>query len=260
MAEQVKLAYRESGDGENILLLHGFCGNKDYWKEVEGRLLPTHHVVVADMRGHGETEATEPGYSIHDMAEDVFALIKEKGLDDVFVFGHSMGGYITLDLAKNHPDVLAGYGLIHSTAFPDTEDAKKKRSAGVSKVIEQGVDLFVKELVPNLVAEQTRENNQAIIHKLFDIGIETNPNGVIGALKAMRDREDLSQVLEDGRLPVLLVAGAQDKVVPPEKTFITNGSHVTQELIADSGHMGIFETPDEVSHAIASFVNEHSKK
>ncbi len=260
MANQVKLAYRESGKGETVLLIHGFCGNKDYWKEVETRLSPSHHVFVLDMRGHGETEATDPGYSIHDMAEDVFAFIEEKGLRNLFVFGHSMGGYITLDLARNHPDVLAGYGLIHSTAYPDSEEAKKNRSAGVSKVIEQGVNLFVKELVPNLVSEQTRESNQGIIRKLFDIGIETNPKGVIGALKAMRNREDLTSVLLDDRIPVLLVAGEQDKVVPPEKTFTANGAHVTQALIEKAGHMGIFETPDEVSRVIASFVGEHSKK
>ena len=259
MAEQVKLAYRESGKGKNIVLIHGFCGNKDYWKEIETHLSSSHHVWVLDMRGHGETEATEPGYSIHDMAEDVYAFIEDKNLQDVFLFGHSMGGYITLDFARNHPDVLSGYGLIHSTAYPDSEEAKKKRSAGVSKVMEQGVNLFVKELVPNLVAEKTKENNQSIIGKLFDIGIETNPKGVIGALKAMRDREDLSNVLEDNKLPVLLVAGAEDKVVPPEKTFIANGSHVNQVLIEKAGHMGIFETPDEVSRAIASFVDEHSK-
>ena len=259
MAEQVKLAYRESGKGKNIVLIHGFCGNKDYWKEIETRLSSSHHVWVLDMRGHGETEATEPGYSIHDMAEDVYAFIEDKNLQDVYLFGHSMGGYITLDFARNHPDVLSGYGLIHSTAYPDSEEAKKRRSAGVSKVMEQGVNLFVKELVPNLVAEKTKENNQSIIGKLFDIGIETNPKGVIGALKAMRDREDLSSILEDNKLPVLLVAGAEDKVVPPEKTFIANGSHVNQVLIEKAGHMGIFETPDEVSRAIASFVDEHSK-
>lgn len=260
MANQVKLAYRESGKGEAILLIHGFCGNKDYWQEIEVRLASSFRVFVLDMRGHGETEETEPGYSIHDMAEDVFAFIEEKELHDVFLFGHSMGGYITLDLANNHPDVLKGYGLIHSTAFPDSEEAKKNRSAGVSKVIEQGVNLFVKELVPNLVAEQTRENDQGLIRKLFDIGIETNPKGVIGALQAMRHREDLTHVLQDDRLPVLLVAGGKDQVVPPEKTFTANGEHVTQKLIEEAGHMGIFETPDEVSQAIASFVEEHSKK
>ena len=260
MAERVKLAYRESGEGETILLIHGFCGNKDYWKEVEARLSPSHHVVVLDMRGHGETKAVEPGYSIHDMAEDVFAFIEEKGLQNIFLFGHSMGGYITLDLAKHHPAILGGYGPIHSTAYPDSEEAKKNRSAGVSKVSQQGVDLFVKELVPKLVSERTRKTEKDVIKKLFEIGIETNPKGVIGALMAMRNREDLTHVWENDRLPVLLVAGGQDEVISPEKTFTVNGSHVTKALIEEAGHMGIFETPDEVSRAIASFVDENSKK
>ncbi len=253
---RVKLAYKEEGAGQPVILIHGFCGSKEYWQKVIPYLKETYRVLAVDVRGHGETETTKIGYSIHDMAEDLYEFFMEHDLKDAYVFGHSMGGYITLDFVEHHPELVRGYGLIHSTALPDSPEAKKNRSAGVSTVEEQGVSLFIHDLIPKLLSKETRENEEEMLKSLIDIGIETRPTGIIGALMAMKNREDKNSVLEKVTIPVLLVAGAKDGVVPIEKVFTVSGDHITQEVIEKAGHMGLFETPEEVASAIASFIEK----
>ncbi|OCA83527.1 alpha/beta hydrolase [Pradoshia sp. D12] len=252
----VKLAFKEEGAGKPIILLHGFCGSKDYWEKVIPYLRKFYRVIAVDVRGHGETDTTKIGYDIHDMAEDLYNFFIEHDLKDAYLFGHSMGGYITLDFVDHHPDLISGYGLIHSTALPDSPEAKKKRSAGVSTVEEQGVSFFVKDLIPKLLSKETRENEQEMLKTLYDIGVETRPTGIIGALKAMKNREDKNYVLQRNDIPALLVAGARDEVVPIEKVFTVSGEHITQIVIDKAGHMGIFETPEQVSTAITSFIEK----
>ena len=254
--QQIQLAYKEEGNGKLVVLLHGFCGSKDYWKEVMPYLTSTCRVIAVDVRGHGETETTKVGYSIHDMAEDLYRFFLEHDLKDAYLFGHSMGGYITLDFVEHHPELVKGYGLIHSTALPDSKEAQKNRSAGVSKVEEQGVSFFIHDLIPKLLAKETRENEQEMLKTLIEIGIETRPTGIIGALMAMKNREDKTKVLQRTDIPVLLLAGAKDEVVPVEKVFTNSGDHITQAVIGQAGHMGIFETPEQVAKVILTFIQK----
>ena len=106
------------------------------------------------------------------------------------VIFQSEGLYYSTNFVDHHSDLISGYGLIHSTALPDSPEAKKKRSAGVSTVEEQGVSFFIKDLTPKLLSKETRENEQEMLKTLYDIGVETRPTGIIGALMAMKNRED----------------------------------------------------------------------
>ena len=81
------------------------------------------------LRGHGKSGLSEGGYSIEDMAGDINYFMDQKQLKDVYMFGHSLGGYVTLSFAENFPEKLKGFGLIHSTPLPDDEEAKEKRTS-----------------------------------------------------------------------------------------------------------------------------------
>ena len=119
---------------------------------------------------------------------------------------------------------------------------------------QQGVSFFIQDLIPKLLAKETRENEKEVLKTLLNIGIETRPAGIIGALMAMKNREDKTKVLQRWDIPALLIAGAKDEAVPVEKVFTVSGEHITQTVIDEAGHMGIFETPEQVSEAIISFI------
>lgn len=103
----VSLAYLEAGEGEPLLLVHGFTGAKeDFADEVDRLAGLGHHVVAPDLRGHGDSSqpAEESAYSIHRFAADLWALTDHLGWPAFDLLGHSMGGMIAQVMVLDRPE------------------------------------------------------------------------------------------------------------------------------------------------------------
>lgn len=102
----VRLAYIEEGEGQPLLLLHGGGGDYREFNSMVKTLSKTYRVFAIDSRGHGESSAVKE-YNYQDMADDINAFIKEKGLKKPALYGFSDGGITGLLLASQHPDLLS---------------------------------------------------------------------------------------------------------------------------------------------------------
>ncbi|MEW4372479.1 alpha/beta fold hydrolase [Paenibacillus kandeliae] len=250
------LHYTDSGKGTPVVLLHGFFGSSAYWDEVVPLLNSHVRCIVPDLRGHGRSLAPEGSYRIEQMAEDIIALLDHLELDQAVVLGHSMGGYIALALAEQHSDRLQAWGLIHSTAHEDTPEAKEKRLQAVSKINSDGVATFVDGFVEGLFAPSSLEQLPQAVQKAREIGYNTPPQGGCGAALAMRERPDRRQVLSSSTLPILLVAGEHDQLIPAERLFTAQGTNITTATIPTVGHMSLLEAPDQLAEIIISFTQK----
>ncbi|EWG13206.1 alpha/beta fold hydrolase [Cytobacillus firmus] len=246
------ISYYDEGTGEPLVLLHGFCGSKDYWGRVIPLLAEDFRVIAVDLPGHGESGLPEGELSIEKMAEAIKEAIDELELDKVSLFGHSLGGYVTLAFAEAYGDNLKSFSLIHSTASPDSEEGKKGRDVAAGKIDKEGMESFINGLVPKLFAPGEKHPDEIQLAK--EIGYRTRAEGAKAALKAMKQREDRSHVLKRTELPVLIVAGDQDQIVPPEKSFAVEGSNIKPVTINGAGHMSMYEAPDELAEAIRGFL------
>ncbi|MGG4497906.1 alpha/beta fold hydrolase [Brevibacillus reuszeri] len=251
-----KIAYVEEGKGEAVILLHGFCGSSGYWKKVMPLLAESHHVIAVDLRGHGASLAPDEPYTMERFAEDIALFIDELGLPRVHLFGHSLGGYVTLAFAEKYVDKLASFGLIHSTSYPDDEAAKENRDKGATSIRENGIEPFIKALVPKLFAKGHVATMPEEVQMTKEIGLSTIPIGAINTLRGMRDRADRTHVLRETSIPVLLVAGTEDQVIPAEKTFAVQGEKIKQVLLQNVGHMGMLEAPREMAEEIRAFLRK----
>lgn len=250
----ITLAYEDRGQGDTVVLLHGYCGSSAYWEIVSPLLAQSYRVIVPDLRGHGGTDAPIGACSIDQMADDIAELLEKLGIEKYTLLGHSMGGYVALSIAERFPQRLNGFGLIHSTAFPDSEEAKEKRLQAVSKISASGITSFVDGLVPGLFAEKMRTTVQQYVNRAIEIGYGTPPHGASNAALAMRERVDRRGILSETKLPVLLIAGENDDIIPQERTFTAEGQNITQVVIKDAGHMSMYEAPEELVKAISGFL------
>ena len=189
--EGSKIFYRVIGNGDPVVLLHGFGEDSEIWKNQvrppqtppkEGLSytqsqpvavsLPTDKFmyIVPDLPGSGKSEMIDD-MSMEGMAEVIKAIIdsevkKEKikisesseapsfggGLGEVCIIGHSMGGYITLAFAEKYPGFLRDFGLFHSSAFADNEEKKATRRKGIEFIQKHGSKAFLETVIPNLFA------------------------------------------------------------------------------------------------------------
>lgn len=249
------LHYIEQGSGETIVLLHGFAGSSSYWEKVIPTLAQNYRVIAPDLSGHGRSSAPEGSMLIEDYATEILELIDHLNIDKILLLGHSMGGYIALAFAEKYPDRLKAFGLIHSTAYPDDEKAKAGREKSIQMIQDQGLETFIKQLIPKLFAPDNLETLHESVQEAEKIGFSMMPISAITALEAMKARIDRNHVLQESKLPILLVAGEKDLLIPPEKTFVVEGTHVTQLLIPDVGHMSMYESPMKLMDAITKFAN-----
>ncbi|PLT28374.1 alpha/beta fold hydrolase [Peribacillus deserti] len=248
------LSYIKEGKGDVLIFLHGFCGSAHYWDELIPLLSDDFTVICVNLRGHGGNQAEDTAFEITDMARDLYHFISENSLDQVYMFGHSLSGYISLAFAELFPSKLKGFGLIHSTAYPDTDEAKEARIENINLIDERGLEAFVDRLIPNLFSKDSLAQLKDKVSKVKEIGYATDVNGAKGALMAMRNRPDRNYVLRETSRPVLLVAGEKDKVAPPEKVFSVEDSHIKTELLPKAGHMGMLETPEELARIIKNWI------
>ena len=125
-----KIFYHSIGNGEPVMLVHGFGEEGDVWAKQVEFLKNRYHLIVPDIPGSGRSEMVTD-MSMEGLAEVLHSIIHEEQIDTCAVIGHSMGGYITLALVESYWNHVNAFGLFHSTAFADTEEKKtnpKKRN------------------------------------------------------------------------------------------------------------------------------------
>ncbi len=251
-----ELSFVEQGSSnhQTVVLLHGFCGSTDYWKKIIAPLSRKYHVIAVDLRGHGNSSFDGEAFEMEDLANDVKVLLDTLEIDTVHLFGHSLGGYVTLAFAENFPNKLNSYGLIHSTAYPDTDEGKAGRLKAIEKIQDLGITAFIDGLIPNLFASDYIAANQEEVMEIKEIGYKTDPLAAMETLAAMRKRPDRNSVIEQQSLSFLLVQGKFDKVVSSARAVSSSASYVTVKEL-EAGHMGMIENPHELLTILTDFID-----
>jgi pimeloyl-ACP methyl ester carboxylesterase len=243
-----------AGSGPTLVLLHGFCEtNTCFNKQVLLLNKQGIRTVCIDLPGFG-TSSHIICSSVDEMAEAVHKTLFNLNIHSCVMLGHSMGGYVSLAVAKKFPELLCGIGLLHSTALPDSAERKGKRDQAIAFIKTHGIDVFVSNFIPPLFAPEFADK-QAV-----DLAISqakhTSVDGLCGALEAMKKRDDSSVFVAETDLPILYIAGAHDNLIPEndilkQAATLKNGDYY---LLRNSGHMGMIEEPDTCADYIARFV------
>ncbi len=250
------LAYTERGNGETLVLIHGFCENKAVWDDFIEPLSKNYRVITLDLPGFGDSLNDVRFYSMEAMADAVYQLLVQLEVKKCVMVGHSLGGYVTLAFADKYADMLLGIGLFHSSAFPDSEEKRQNRNKVIDYVERNGVEAFIRPFVPPLFFMRNRERCEKDIQKMIDIGLETPLETITHVTKAMRDREDRVPLLNTLSFPVLFIVGKEDGSVPLEYSLqqIQLPKRSVVYFFEETGHMGMFERKEETLKAVDAFV------
>ena len=116
----LQLFYRESGNGDPLLLLHGFTGSGDDWKHVFADPIEGHRVIAPDLRGHGRSTNPNGVFRFADVARDIFALLDRLGIDRVKAIGMSAGANTLLHMATQQARRVSA--MIHVSGTPRFPD------------------------------------------------------------------------------------------------------------------------------------------
>jgi 3-oxoadipate enol-lactonase len=259
VADTVTLSYSEVGQGTPVVLLHGFPLSSAIWHEQQQRLSDRFRVITPDLRGHGRSP-TPPGvYEMDLLARDVLTLLDALGIKKAVIMGHSMGGYVALAAAKIAPERLLALGLIASQAGADTEEARQGRYKMAEKVAAGGSKVVAEAMLPKLFAPDFPAESP-IREQVRQLMLNTPSAGIIGSLKGMAVRADSGPLLPLLKIPILILAGDKDQIIPSAKAkaMAATVATVTLSIVANAGHMPMLEQPQATTTAIRDFLSAAS--
>lgn len=254
LSTPVTLEYTQQGEGEiPLLLLHGFPFDRSIWSKQQTALMnDSTRIITPDLRGHGRSPAPEGAYSVDLMARDLLLMLDELDVEKAVWVGHSMGGYITLAAYRLAPERFAGLGLIGSQHLADTPEAKAKRYERAEQVHKEGAEAAVNH---NLFAPDTPDDSQ-YVRDVMQLTRLTSPAGIIGSLYAMAERPDSSDTLRSITVPVLLLTGKEDQLIPAERVeqmaaLIPESVDTDVVILDGAGHMPMMEQVPQTTHALS---------
>lgn len=249
-----KISYSETGSGNTILLLHGFLESKSIWGHMVKVLSKDFHVVTIDLPGHGESEVMGPVHEMGAMASVVKEVLSSLHVEQCLLAGHSMGGYVSLAFAELFPQMVRGLVLFHSQAAADDEEGKRNRDR-TAKVVEENRAGFISNFIPDLFAPGNPEKFKDEIETLKQESLKTPKEGIIAAIKGMKQRSSKLKLLNSMEVPVLFISGKQDARIPVEKILqqVAMPKHSEALLLENTGHMGFIENREKTTRALHHF-------
>jgi pimeloyl-ACP methyl ester carboxylesterase len=252
--------YQTFGSGKPILLIHGFGEDASIWQNQIEYLKDKYQLIIPHLPGSGNSNLIED-MSIEGMAESIKELVNfelqspsplERGWGEVTIFGHSMGGYITLALIEKYPTLFKSFGLIHSTAFADSEEKIAARLKSIEFIKEHGVYEFLKTTIPNLFYNK----QNPYCNQLIENGKYFTPQALIAYYQAMINRPDRTPILKTFKNPILFIIGEHDQAVPftqsLQQCHLPQQSHV--HILRNSAHMGMWEEREKTNKIIEEFL------
>jgi pimeloyl-ACP methyl ester carboxylesterase len=240
-----------------VLLIHGFPFDHSLWRH-QMAALTRWQCLAPDLRGAGTSRAPASAdeYSMGTYADDLIALLDRARISDAVICGLSLGGYIVFELLRRFPERVRAAILCNTKAVGDTPEAKRGRDVLAARTMKDGTGAVAAELVPKLLARSTRERRPQVVREVTEMILRQPMAGIVGALRALRERPDSTPLLDRIRIPVLVVAGDDDQIAPAaamqEMARVIPGSAFV--LVAEAGHMAPLEQPLAVNAALAGFL------
>lgn len=252
-----KVTFSDTGKGRVVVLLHGFLGSHEIWKDTIADLSKSYRVIAIDLPGHGNTANFGYAHSMELMAKCVKSVMDFLKVKKYVLIGHSMGGYVALAFADLFPDNLKGICLYHSSAYPDSAEKKQERTRAIN-VVKANKNLYTKNLIKNLFAQKNVKYLKNEIAFAYKIAKQTSKQGIIAALLGMRDRPSRDLILGLVEYPIMMVIGELDNVFPPQ--VLLEQSQVIKNksilYLEHDGHFGFLESPKQSNKELRKFLRK----
>jgi 2-succinyl-6-hydroxy-2,4-cyclohexadiene-1-carboxylate synthase len=258
MIENKRLNYRVFGNGHPVVFLHGFLESNSMWNTLDLEKFPFQSICI-ELPGHGDSplvfDTKEP--SIQDMTLAVIETLNSLGINVYDVVGHSMGGYVALELKRMNSG-CEKVVLLNSTFWEDSEEKKKDRIR-VADIALKAKDLFISEAIPALFYRY--EKKESFIQSLIQEAKEIDGDAIAYAALAMRNRKNHKELLKLDPNDFLIIQGDHDPLIPSDRMKEELAEiPVYLEVVAEAGHMSHVENPDRIKTILIEFISKKKRK
>lgn len=250
IVDQNEIAWEEAGRGLPLVLIHGLPFQKGMWKPQMAALSKKFRVIALDLPGFGESGPPAGEASMTHYADLLALFCASISIDGLVLAGHSMGGYIGLEFASRHSNLLKGLVMIASRAVGDSADVAANRKVMASRLKTESAQFVAEAMLPRMLASDNRD--LVLRQTVRDLMEPLRPEGIAHAQLAIAARRDFGGKLGTIPVPALVIAGEKDMIAPLEEAGIMAADfrRGRLEVIENAGHMASWEQPKSVNAAL----------
>ncbi len=259
-----------------IVFLHGFPFDGSMWEPQLAGLPDGWRGIAPDLRGFGANALdalpgevstgkrmgggialpAEPVLTMARLADDIAAVIDERGAGRVVVCGLSMGGYVALELWRRHPERVRALVLADTRSEADDDEGRENRLRMAQTARSAGARPIATSMLPSLLSAATRRDRPEVVIRVNDMMLGTAPETLVAALAGMAARHDMTAALPDISVPTLVLVGAEDTITPPSgaRRMATAIPGATLQEIDGAGHLSNLERPEPFNRSLMEFL------
>lgn len=236
-----RLRYREAGEGEAVVLLHGMNGSLDVWATtgVGDSLARDYRVIALDQRGHGRSSRfTDPARYGAAMADDVVRLLDHLRVPRAHLVGHSMGGVVAAYVAARHPDRVATASLLAPPAYADSAAFARATAPWIAD-LEGGAGWvgFLRWLFPAWPADAAERAAAATL-------AATPPAQSVALMRGLGQLILPAERTATARVPVLVAAGTGDPLLVQGRELSARWPGARLLEVPGADHRGVLARPE----------------
>lgn len=264
----IELYYEDHGNGDPVVLIHGWPLNGAFWeKQVAALLAAGHRVITYDRRGFGKSDRPEIGYNYETFANDLHGLVRHLMLNDFAIVGFSMGGGEVARYIAKFNSVLVSKAVFISAITPyllktpdNSEGVDKNVFDGIKQAIIADRPAFLTTFFNNFYNTDTlvgtRVSDQVVQYS-WNVGVGASPRGTLECVDAwLTDfRKDLTQI----NIPTLVIHGDSDRILPAAVTanrMTTAVKGAKLAVLKEGPHGLIWTHAEEVNNLLVEFLKK----
>ncbi len=255
----ITVSYTDNGNAGYpfLIFIHGFPFNKSMWNIQLEALKDNYHVISYDVRGHGNSDAGNVDFSIELFVNDLICLMDILKIEKAVLCGLSMGGYISLNAISTFPERFDALILSDTHCIADTQETKGKRRIAIENIRKSGVEKYADESIKNLFAHESFITRKKEIADVREMIIKTSEQSLCNTLLALSMRKETCSKLKKIKVPVLIMAGKEDKLTPPAAAQLMHEKIKDSflNIIEHAGHLSNIENPAEFNFQLKKFVS-----
>jgi len=251
-----RLSYEVTGNGPDVLLLHPFPLNHHFWDSVTPQLNTRYRVILPDLRAHGDSELGEGPVTMQKLADDLSRLCREERISKAFFVGVSIGGYLLFEFWRRYRKQVAALVLANTRPGAEMPEGKANRLQLADRVLRQGTDRFLEEMLSKLLSQTTRTNRPDIADAARRMMQSMSADDIAGVQRGMAERPNSVATLATINVPTLLIAGDEDSIPLSEFELMRqqiSGSRL--QVISQAGHYAALEKPAEFGALLRTFLD-----
>ncbi len=252
----VQIYWEEHGAGDPLLLIMGLGATLEWWRRLIPVLSPHYRTIIYDNRGVGRSDVPPGPYAIPQMADDAAAVLDEAGVASAHVFGASMGGMIAQELALNHPPRVRSL-ILGCTACGGPHVVPASKEVGVAlnarKTMTREEAMW---LMAPYIFDADTPREQVAEDIAVRLGATVSSDGYFAQLAGIRAWRGTYDRLAGLAMPVLVVHGETDQLVPPDNGRIIAkaipGSRLV--MLPHASHIFWTDQPEATNAALLDFL------